>query len=54
MKRLGQIGFFSWLLAILLLLFFFLVGVHFSSKDLNSKNEHNLDKERVTDTQKGQ
>lgn len=53
MKRMGQIEFFSWLLAILLLLFF-LVGIHFCSKDLNSKNEHNLGKERVTDTQEGQ
>lgn len=51
MKGVGQIGFFSWLLAILVLIFF--VGVHFCSNDLNNKNERSLGKERVIDDRKG-
>lgn len=50
-KGVGQIGFFSWLLAILVLIFF--VGVHFCSNDLNNKNERSLGKERVIDAQEG-
>lgn len=54
MRGVGQIGFFSWLLAILVFNFLLESIPVQKTYDLYSKNEHSLGKERVVDVQAGQ